>query len=59
MVKVLCDMCGREIDYEFNHYAVVNFKKPFSAEKQLCLTCAARVCNFVESGAREEEAGHA
>lgn len=43
MVKVLCDMCGREIDYEvdgmnldFNHYGVVNFKTPFSAEKQLC-----------------------
>ena len=42
MVKVLCDMCGREIDYEvdsvnldFNHYGVVNFKTPFSAEKQL------------------------
>lgn len=56
MVKVLCDMCGCEIDYEvdgvnldFNHYGVVNFKKPFSAEKQLCLSCAARVCNFVES----------
>lgn len=59
-------MCGREIDYEvdgvnlgFNHYGVVNFKKPFSAEKQLCLSCAARVCNFVENGAREEEAEHA
>lgn len=66
MVKVFCDMCGREIDYEvdgvnldFNHYGVVNFKTPFSAEKQLCLACAARVCNFVESGAREDEAGHA
>ena len=61
MVKVFCDMCGREIDYEvdgvnldFNHYGVVNFKTPFSAEKQLCLSCAARVCNFVENGAREE-----
>lgn len=58
MVKVFCDMCGREIDYEvdgvnldFNHYGVVNFKKPFSAEKQLCLSCAARVCNFVENHA--------
>lgn len=45
MVKVFCDMCGREIDYEvdgvnldFNHYGVVNFKTPFSAEKQLCLS---------------------
>lgn len=52
-------MCGREIDYEvdgvnldFNHYGVVNFKTPFSAEKQLCLTCAARVCNFVENSAK-------
>lgn len=59
MVKVFCDMCGREIDYEvdgvnldFNHYGVVNFKKPFSAEKQLCLSCAARVCKFVENGAK-------
>lgn len=63
MVKVFCDMCGREIDYEvdgvnldFNHYNIVNFKKPFSAEKQLCLSCANRVCNFVEDGAKEEEA---
>ena len=66
MVKVFCDMCGREIDYEvdgvnldFNHYGVVSFKTPFSAEKQLCLSCAARVCNFVDSGAREEGAEHA
>lgn len=47
MVKVFCDMCGREIDYEvdgvnldFNHYGVVNFKSSFSAEKQLCLCFA-------------------
>lgn len=59
MVKVFCDMCGREIDYEvdgvnldFNHYGVVNFKTPFSAEKQLCLSCAARVRNFVENYAK-------
>lgn len=59
MIKVFCDMCGREIDYEvdgvnmdFNHYGVVSFKSPFSAEKQLCLTCVARVCDFVESGAK-------
>lgn len=58
MVKVFCDMCGREIDYEidgvnldFNHYGVVNFKSSFSAEKQLCLSCASKVCNFVENGA--------
>lgn len=57
MVKVFCDMCGREIDYEvdgvnmdFNHYGVVSFKSTFSAEKQLCLSCAAKVCNFVENG---------
>lgn len=63
MVKVFCDMCGHEIDYEidyevdgvnldFNHYGVVNFKTPFSAEKQLCLSCAARVRNFVENSAK-------
>lgn len=62
MVKVFCDMCGREIDYEvdgvnldFNHYGVVNFKTPFSAEKQLCLSCAARVRNFVENSAKWTE----
>ena len=32
--------------------AVVNFKASFSAEKQLCLSCAARVCNFVENCAK-------
>lgn len=59
MIKVFCDMCGREIDYEvdgvnldFNHYGVVSFKKHFSTEKQLCLSCAARVRDFVESGAK-------
>ena len=50
MVKVFCDMCGREIDYEvdgvnmdFNHYGVVSFKSTFSAEKQLCLSCAGKM----------------
>lgn len=64
MVKVFCDMCGREIDYEvdgvnldFNHYGVVNFKTPFSAEKQLCLSCAARVRNFVENSAKMDGGG--
>lgn len=59
MVKVFCDMCGREIGYEvdgvnmdFNHYGVVAFKSSFSAEKQLCISCATRVCNFVENGAK-------
>lgn len=59
MIKVFCDMCGREIDYEvdgvnmdFNHYGVVSFKSTFSAEKQLCLSCATKVCNFVENGAK-------
>lgn len=57
--SAFCDMCGREIDYEadgvnldFNHYGVVNFKTPFSVEKQLCPSCAARVCNFVENYAK-------
>ena len=40
------------VNLDFNHYGVVNFKTPFSAEKQLCLSCAARVCNFVENGAK-------
>ena len=38
MVKVFCDMCGREIDYEvhgvnmdFKHYWVLSFKSTFSA----------------------------
>ena len=35
-------------------YGVVNFKKPFSAEKQLCLSCAVRVCNFVENYAKTD-----
>lgn len=59
MVKVLCDMCGREIDYgvdgvnlNFNPFGIVNFKTPFPEEKQLCLSCAARVCNFVENSAK-------
>lgn len=59
MIKVLCDMCGREIDYEvdgvnmdFNRYGVVSFKSSFSQEKQLCVSCAARVCAFVEDGAK-------
>ena len=59
MVKVFSDMSGRDIlnevdvvNMDFNHYGVVNFKTPFSAEKQLCLTCEARVCNFVENSAK-------
>jgi hypothetical protein len=64
MVKVFCDMCGREIDYEvdgvnldFNHYGVVKFKTLFSAEKQLCLSCAARVSAFLEEGAKMDGRG--
>ena len=59
MVKVFCDMCEREIDYEvdgvnmdFNRYGVVSFKSSFSTEKQLCVSCAARVCAFVEDGTK-------
>lgn len=61
MVKVFCDMCGREIDYEvdgvnmdFNRYGVVSFKSSFSAEKQLCVSCAERVCKFVDDGAETQ-----
>lgn len=32
--------------------AMKDFKTPFSAEKQLCLSCAARVRNFVENSAK-------
>lgn len=66
MVKVFCDMCEREIDYEvdgvnmdFNHYGVVASESSFSAEKQLCLSCAAKVCDFVENGAIKEASKHA
>lgn len=70
MVKVFCDMCGREIDYEvdgvnmdFNRYGVVSFKSSFSVEKQLCVFCAERVCKYVDDGAetqivkKEEDGG--
>lgn len=64
MVKVFCDMCGREIDYEvdgasmdFNHYGIVAFKSSFSAEKQLCVSCATRVCNFVENAGAKMDGG--
>ena len=42
----------RELAEADQHYGVVNFKKPFSAAKQLCLSCAASVCKYVENGAK-------
>ena len=40
MVKVICDMCGKEIDYnldgvniEFNHYGIVKMKGEYINEK--------------------------
>lgn len=47
MVKVYCDMCLREIDYEkdgvnldFNRFGTVRFKQGQDLEKQLCKSCA-------------------
>ena len=55
MVKVYCDMRKREIDYnvdgvnlDFNHYGAVKFKPHEEVkERQLCLSCAIRVCNWI------------
>lgn len=56
MVKVFCDMCKREIDYDvdgvnldFSHFGVVKFNHEWKNEKQLCVSCAVRVCNWIES----------
>ena len=56
MIKVFCDMCKRLIDCEvdgvnldFNHYGVVKFKHNWQDGKQLCLSCAYRVSNWIET----------
>ena len=56
MVKVFCDMCKREIDCEvdgvnldFNSFGVVKFEHGWKKEKQLCVPCTVRVCNWIES----------
>ena len=55
MIKVTCDMCKKPIDYnvdgvnlDFNHYSVVNFKKYYDDEKQLCVACATRVSKWID-----------
>ena len=56
MLKVFCDMCKRPIDYEvdgvnldFSNFGVVKFEHNWKREKQLCVSCAVRVCNWIES----------
>lgn len=64
MVKVYCDMCKREIDYnvdglnlDFNHYGMVKFAhKEKVEERQLCLNCAIRVCNWISEQCEREKA---
>lgn len=58
MVKVYCDMCLREIDYEkdgvnmdFNSFGTVRFKQGQDLEKQLCRRCAQRVCDYIDAEA--------
>lgn len=60
MVKVYCDMCKREIDYnvdgvnlDFNSYGVVKFMNNQKVEeRQLCVSCATRVCNWITEQCR-------
>lgn len=63
MVKVYCDMCLREIDYEkdgvnmdFNRFGTVRFKQGQDLEKQLCKSCAQRVCDYVDAEALKASA---
>lgn len=63
MVKVYCDMCKREIDYnvvgvnlDFNHYGVVKFMHgEKDEERQLCLSCAAHVRNWISEQCGREK----
>lgn len=66
MIKVFCDICGKEIDYEidgvnldFNQYGVVKFKSNWNAEKQLCTACAAKVCKWIDEQCEKQKAGGA
>ena len=60
MLKVYCDMCKREIDYnvdgvnlDFNAYGIVNFRNNVkSEERQLCISCATRVYNWIAEQCR-------
>ncbi len=63
MVKVYCDMCLREIDYEkdgvnldFNRFGTVRFKQGQDLEKQLCKSCAEKVCNYIDDEAMKASA---
>lgn len=56
MVKVICDMCKKPIDYnidgvnlDFNSFGVVNFKSHCKDGKQLCIACATRVENWINA----------
>ena len=64
MVKVFCDMCKRPIDYEidgvnlnFSHFGVVKFSHEWKQEKQLCVPCAVRVCNWIEHQCEQSACG--
>ena len=64
MVKVFCDMCKRPINYEvdgvnldFNHFGVVKFEHNWKKGKQLCVSCAVRVCNWIENQSEQYAVG--
>ncbi len=53
MIKITCDMCGCEIDYEvngvnvdFNHYGKVHMGGE-EREYQVCNLCAKRINDFI------------
>lgn len=55
MIKVFCDKCGKEIDYEsnglnlnFNSYGIIKFKKYEDTEFQLCKDCANEIYDFIK-----------
>ena len=64
MVKVFCDMCGKEVNREvdgvnldFNHYGVVRFNSEYTLkDQQLCVTCACSVIDYIKAE-RERRAG--
>lgn len=52
MVKVYCDMCKREIDYNID--GVVKFRhNEKTEERHLCVLCATRVYNWVDEQCKE------
>ena len=60
MIKVTCDMCGKPIDYNidgvncsFINYGTVKFKTNWEADKQFCIACATRVCNWIDEQSRK------